>query len=112
MFWTAKLTASGELARKPASDDERREWESAGTGQRGDWTDHGWRTHRAGIATARISDLTASRGTSKTPVKWNVLPWPASLSSQILPPIKWTSREQIVRPKPVPPYSRVVEPSA
>ena len=45
-------------------------------------------------------------------VKWNVLPRPASLSTRIAPPIRSTSREQIASPSPVPPYLRVVEPSA
>ena len=37
---------------------------------------------------------------------------PGSLSSQIRPPIIWTSVAEIVRPSPVPPNRRVVEPSA
>ena len=42
----------------------------------------------------------------------NVLPTPASLSSQIWPPISSTSRRQIVSPRPVPPCLRVVDMSA
>ena len=45
-------------------------------------------------------------------VKWNVVPLPGSLSSQIFPPIRWTSVAEIVKPSPVPPKRRVVEPSA
>ena len=45
-------------------------------------------------------------------VKWNWLPRPTSLSTQIRPPIMLTSREEIVSPRPVPPYCRVVELSA
>ena len=45
-------------------------------------------------------------------VKWNVLPAPDSLSTQIRPPIICTSVAEIVRPRPVPPNRRVVEPSA
>ena len=45
-------------------------------------------------------------------MKWNVLPRPTSLSSQISPPIIWTSRAEIARPSPVPPYLRVVDVSA
>src|SRR6185369_859109 len=45
-------------------------------------------------------------------VKWNVLPRPTSLSTQMRPPCKVTSRFEIARPRPVPPYRRVVELSA
>ncbi len=45
-------------------------------------------------------------------VKWNRLPRPTSLSSQILPPIRSTSRAAIASPRPVPPWRRVVELSA
>ena len=45
-------------------------------------------------------------------VKWKVLPLPTALSSQIRPPIKATSCDEIARPSPVPPYVRVVLPSA
>ena len=50
--------------------------------------------------------------TSRVTVKWNVLPAPASLSTQIRPPISRTSVAEIVRPRPVPPNRRVVDPSA
>ncbi len=45
-------------------------------------------------------------------VKWNVLPRPTSLSTHILPPNIATSREEMLRPSPVPPNSRFMEPSA
>ena len=43
---------------------------------------------------------------------WNVLPWPGSLSTERVPFIRRTSVEEIVRPRPVPPKRRVVDPSA
>ncbi len=49
---------------------------------------------------------------SSATVKWKVLPTPDWLSSQICPPIRWTSVEEIARPSPVPPNLRVVDPSA
>ena len=42
-------------------------------------------------------------------VKWNALPWPCSLSTQMRPPIIDANCDEIVRPRPVPPYLRVVE---
>ena len=45
----------------------------------------------------------------KRVVKWNVLPWPASLTTQMRPPIRLTSCAEIANPSPVPPYLRVVE---
>ena len=42
----------------------------------------------------------------------NVLPLPAILSTPIFPSIRSTSFRQIERPRPVPPYLRVVELSA
>ena len=42
----------------------------------------------------------------------NVLPLPASLSTQSRPPIRFTIRTEMLRPRPVPPNLRVVEPSA
>ena len=44
--------------------------------------------------------------------KWNRLPCPTSLSTQMRPPISSTSCDEIARPRPVPPYRRVVEASA
>src|SRR5450759_578962 len=55
---------------------------------------------------------THSWATPSRTVKWKQLPLPTSLSTQILPCIIVTSRAEIVRPNPVPPYCRVVEPSA
>jgi hypothetical protein len=45
-------------------------------------------------------------------VKENVLPSPGWLSTQISPCIISTSRRQIARPSPVPPYLRAIELSA
>src|SRR5207302_4699254 len=45
-------------------------------------------------------------------VKWNVLPFPTSLSTQIRPPCRVMRRLEIASPSPVPPYRRVVELSA
>ena len=47
--------------------------------------------------------------TPKHAVKWKVEPLPTSLSTQISPPIISTSWREIARPRPVPPYWRVVE---
>ena len=44
--------------------------------------------------------------------KWKVLPFPASLSAHILPVMSFAKRRLMVRPRPVPPYCRVVEVSA
>src|SRR5438445_6275092 len=45
-------------------------------------------------------------------VKRNVLPWPRVLSTHRRPPCKATRRFEIARPRPVPPYLRVVDESA
>ena len=45
-------------------------------------------------------------------MKAKVLPRPGSLSTVIVPPIRATSRAAMVRPRPVPPYFRVVEVSS
>ncbi len=42
----------------------------------------------------------------------NVEPLPGSLSTVMSPPIIWQNRRVIARPRPVPPYLRVVEASA
>ena len=47
-----------------------------------------------------------------TPVKKKVLPLSTWLSTQMRPPIISTRREQMARPRPVPPCLRVVDPSA
>ena len=44
-------------------------------------------------------------------VNRNVLPFPSSLSTQILPPCISTNRLAIARPSPVPSTSRVTDPS-
>ena len=41
-----------------------------------------------------------------------VEPLPSSLITEIWPPISWASSRQIARPRPVPPYWRVVDESA
>ena len=45
-------------------------------------------------------------------VKWNWLPCPGSLSTQIRPSIISTRREAMASPSPVPPWRRVIEASA
>ncbi len=45
-------------------------------------------------------------------VKWNVDPRPSLLSSQIRPGIISIKRIEMLSPRPVPPYLRVVEVSA
>ena len=49
---------------------------------------------------------------AKRASKWKRLPRPGSLSTSSRPPIAPTIRDAIASPRPVPPYSRVVEPSA
>jgi len=49
---------------------------------------------------------------SKNAVNQNRLPLPGSLSTPILPPIISTSCFEMDNPRPVPPYFRVVDPSA
>jgi hypothetical protein len=49
---------------------------------------------------------------SNRTVKWNVEPRPSLLSTQIRPPIKLTSRFEMVRPSPVSPNLRVDDESA
>ena len=63
-------------------------------------------------ASARRDAVSGSVAIPNGAVKWNVLPSPGSLSTQIRPPIMWTSVAEIVRPSPVPPNRRVVDPSA
>ena len=45
-------------------------------------------------------------------VKWKVLPSCGVLSTQMRPPIRSTSVDEMARPRPVPPNRRVVDPSA
>ena len=69
--------------------------------------------HAAGRrAAASRSPASAASATSNAAVKWNVLPAPGSLSTQMRPPISCTSVAEIASPRPVPPNRRVVEPSA
>ena len=65
---------------------------------------------RAGRRDAAERD--APVATPKRAVKWKREPRPGSLSTVMRPPISSTSCAEIERPRPVPPYSRVVEPSA
>src|SRR5262249_21160060 len=66
-------------------------------------------------ASSRCSPPAAARSRASTSsamiVKWNVEPFPGSLSGQIRPPMSSLSRLLIASPKPVPPYRRVVETS-
>ena len=59
---------------------------------------------------AALAVLGGSR--SKTAVNQNVEPTPGRLSTPMSPSMRRTSSREIARPKPVPPYLRVVEPSA
>jgi len=43
------------------------------------------------------ADVSSENGATNSAVKWNVLPWPGSLSSHILPAIISTSRTEIVQ---------------
>ena len=45
-------------------------------------------------------------------MKWKALPAPGTLSTQMRPPSSSTKRREMVRPRPVPPYLRVMELSA
>ena len=78
-----------------------------------------WLSSTTSIFTSRNSGGTTLNAlvsmTSAMPrdiVKWNLLPRPGSLSTQIFPPIMATNRAEIVSPRPVPPYFLVVEESA
>ena len=68
-------------------------------------------TPRNSGSVAPVASAGAGRGASRT-VNQKVLPWPGVLSTPIAPPIRVTSGCEMVRPNPVPPYFRVVEPSA
>src|SRR5713101_7747286 len=61
---------------------------------------------------SRSYSAEATSCSSNSAVKWKTLPTLDCLSNQILPPIISTIRAQIVNPEPVPPYRRVVDPSA
>ena len=45
-------------------------------------------------------------------MKWKAVPLPGVLSTQIRPPIRSTRRAAMASPNPVPPWVRVVVPSA
>ena len=66
---------------------------------------------RRGTPVRRVREPSWGRVLSQI-VNQKVLPMPGSLSTQIRPPISSTSLAEIVRPSPVPPNRRVVEPSA
>ena len=61
----------------------------------------------AGAVTARAGPVYASGRYSV-----NVLPWPGTLTSRISPPSSVASSRLIARPRPVPPYLRLVPASA
>ena len=62
-----------------------------------------------GIPAAARRDGTSAG--SATIVKWNVAPSPSTLSTHIVPPISSARRLLTARPRPVPPYLRVVDES-
>jgi hypothetical protein len=57
------------------------------------------------LAKCQLATLPAAASStlSNRAVKWNVVPFPTSLSSQISPSNSRTSRDEIVSPSPVPP---------
>ena len=55
-----------------------------------------------------VGAVTVARGSSTT----KVLPTPAALDTEIVPPICWVSPRAMARPSPVPPKRRVVDASA
>ena len=71
------------------------------------------------ISTCRPGILAVLRGSSgegslwrpSRSVKEKTLPRPTSESTRIVPPMSWTNWAEIVKPSPVPPNLRVVEPS-
>ena len=75
--------------------------------------DHHDRRHRrfAGSGGGRCGSPAAS---STTTGSWTVKrePTPGSLSTETRPPISWQKRDTMARPRPVPPYLRVVVTSA
>ena len=58
---------------------------------------------RSSGTTARRPGRAVAAACGSRSVKWNVVPTPGSLSSQIRPPISSQSRLLIARPRPVPP---------
>ncbi len=67
-----------------------------------------WCSTAIGGATA----VTAALQMPKRTVKWKRLPTPGVLLTLMVPPISSTSCLEMVRPRPVPPYLREIEPSA
>lgn len=57
-----------------------------------------------------ISSSKSARATGRYNVK--VLPWPGMLSTVTAPPNRWAISRVMDRPSPVPPYLRLVVPSA
>jgi hypothetical protein len=76
------------------------------------------RDRAASRTLAQVSYDPSSVRSFRTPVQstgsvnQNVEPWHGRLEKPISPPIISTKRLEIANPKPVPPYSRVMEPSA
>ena len=66
----------------------------------------------ARLAAVSLAVAAGARCFSKSAVNQKVEPWPGVLSTPIWPPISSTSCLEIASPNPVPPYLRVVEPSA
>ena len=58
--------------------------------------------HRQPVCSSGVGAPPGSAAWNRA-VKWNVLPCPNSLSTQIRPPIKWTRLEAMASPSPVPP---------
>src|SRR5581483_9546779 len=67
--------------------------------------------HRQDLAPSDACSTCAARMRTGS-VKRNVLPTPTVLSTQMRPPCSPTRRFEMARPRPVPPYLRVVELSA
>ena len=64
----------------------------------------------AGTSAPPTSGLSPIRGRGRSAM--NTVPSPGALETVISPPKAWTSSRQMDRPRPVPPYLRVVEASA
>ena len=67
----------------------------------------GWRGACAVAGAARSVARRGAAAASPTMVKWNVDPWPAALSTVIVPPISSVSRLLIASPRPAPPCWRL-----
>ncbi len=75
----------------------------------------GWRCRWPVRSSARLSTLpqaAAACGTLCGNVSVKVLPWPGMLCTAIAPPSRLRRSREIDRPRPVPPYRRLVVPSA